>query len=185
MTKIAVWCRHEGDNIIGVDGKIPWNVPSDSNRFWRLCAEMYMVCGRKTYESLPQKEKAAHKIFVLTQNSEYKTENENLHFAVNKLKFFKDFEENLCISGGAEIYNLFMEKMPPEIVVDCVFEGDIKTPKAGQKVAQIGRSVEIMQQKYRKIGADATIDNVRVSVWMKKGEFVDQKCLKFVLENYV
>jgi len=185
MTKIVVWCRHKNDSIIGVDGQIPWNVPSDKARFWRLSAEKSLVCGRKTYETLPQKEKTSRKIYVLTQNQEYKTENQNLHFVVNKLKFFKDFEEDLYISGGAEVFDLFMEKMPPEIVVDCVYEKDIQTPQNEQKIAQISKSVEILQQKYSKIGADAELDGVKVSVWMKKSEFVDQKSLKFILENYI
>ena len=39
MTKVAIWCRHEGDNIIGVGADIPWCVPSDSKRFRNITKE--------------------------------------------------------------------------------------------------------------------------------------------------
>ena len=36
MTKTAIWCRHAGDNIIGIGAEIPWNIPSDSQKFWKM-----------------------------------------------------------------------------------------------------------------------------------------------------
>ena len=36
MTKIAIWCRHDGDNIIGIGPNIPWHISSDFKRFRRI-----------------------------------------------------------------------------------------------------------------------------------------------------
>jgi dihydrofolate reductase len=38
---------------IGRNGKIPWDLPADMNRFRRLTAGGILIMGRKTYDSLP------------------------------------------------------------------------------------------------------------------------------------
>ena len=55
MTKIAVWCRHDGDNLIGIGAKIPWHIPSDFRRFRKLTESEALVVGEKTYESFPNR----------------------------------------------------------------------------------------------------------------------------------
>ena len=48
MTKVAIWCRHQKDNIIGIGSDIPWNVPSDAQKFVRMATGQNVVVGRKT-----------------------------------------------------------------------------------------------------------------------------------------
>lgn len=38
---------------IGKNGKIPWDLPADMNRFRRLTSGGILIMGRKTYEGLP------------------------------------------------------------------------------------------------------------------------------------
>ena len=40
MTKVAMWCRHEADNLIGIGDDIPWHIPSDSRFFADLLRPM-------------------------------------------------------------------------------------------------------------------------------------------------
>lgn len=37
MTVVAMWCRHAGDDLIGIGDNIPWNVPSDTKHFLVSC----------------------------------------------------------------------------------------------------------------------------------------------------
>ena len=55
MTKIAIWCRHDKDNIIGIGPQIPWHIPSDFKRFRRITNGTNIVCGQTTYESFPNR----------------------------------------------------------------------------------------------------------------------------------
>ena len=45
MTKVAVWCRHKDDNIIGIGPQIPWHVSSDFKRFKRITEGKNLVAG--------------------------------------------------------------------------------------------------------------------------------------------
>mgnify|MGYP002382291038 CR=1 FL=1 len=40
------------NRVIGVDGKLPWHVPADLQRFKALTMGHHIVMGRKTYESI-------------------------------------------------------------------------------------------------------------------------------------
>ena len=36
--------------VIGAQGKIPWNLPSERNRFKEICRGKYVIMGRKSFE---------------------------------------------------------------------------------------------------------------------------------------
>ena len=38
--------------VIGAQGKIPWNLSSERNRFKKICAGKYVIMGRKSYEEI-------------------------------------------------------------------------------------------------------------------------------------
>ena len=48
MTVVAMWCRHAGDDLIGIGDNIPWNVPSDTKHFLDVVSGQTVVCGRIT-----------------------------------------------------------------------------------------------------------------------------------------
>lgn len=182
MTKVAVWCRHEGDNIIGIGQNIPWNVPSDFKKFARIVSGHNIVVGRPTYETLPPKFDK-EKIFVLTSNPEYEVKNPKLHQVITNLKMFKDFAEDLYISGGAGVYQQFMEggsKLMPEVIVDCIYHGELQQIEG--KPVDISPCIEIMHKKYFQVGTEYEEDNVTTRIFIRKGEFVDQSVLKNIIE---
>jgi len=186
MTNVVfMWCRHKGDNVIGVDGHLPWCIKSDSEHFWNVVQNENVVCGRKTYEIFPEELPALKKVFVFSLQADYTTRNTADHIVVSSQKQLEDYlseEDDIYVAGGAEIYKLFMEgkeKFKPHIVVDCVYEGDMKTE--GTVVAEISDCISVLEKKYRKITPDYCADNVASAIWVRKGEFVEQKILKKVL----
>lgn len=184
MTKVAVWCRHVGDNIIGIGPNIPWHVKSDFKRFRRITEGQNLIAGETTYESFPNRTLPNRKIFVLTFNEGYEVSDKANHFVVNDVNDFKDFEEDLYISGGASVYKLFMtgsSKLMPEIVVDCMYKGDLDPSLEGPKV-DITPCIEALQKSYSQVSQDYELDNITTTIWVRKGEFVEQSVLKRIIQ---
>ena len=179
MSKIAIWCRHFGDNIIGIGSQIPWHIPSDFKRFRRITDGNSIVCGQTTYESFPNRTLPNRKIYVLTFDENYEVSDKKNHFVVTDIKQLKDFDEPLYICGGASIYKLFMQKMPPEIVVDSCYRGEINKELRGNPV-DISECIEKMDKEYTQISPDYDEENVITTIRVKKGEFVDQSVLKSI-----
>lgn len=184
MTKVAIWCRHAGDNIIGIGPQIPWHVPSDFKRFRRITEGKNLVAGERTYESFPNRTLPNRQIFVLTFNEKYEVSDKANHFVVTDINEFKEFEDDLYIAGGASIYKAFMggsNKLLPDVIVDSVYCGDLDAGLSGDKI-DIGACVEVMEQKYRKISEDYEQDNIKTAIWIRRGEFVEQAVLKEILK---
>lgn len=180
MTRIAIWCRHKDDNIIGIGPNIPWHIPTDFKRFRRLTEEKNLIAGQTTYESFPNRTLPNRNIFVLTFNEKYEVSDPKNHFVVTDYKDFKDAEEDFYIAGGASVYKLFMQNMPPAVIVDSEYQGDIDSKFEGEKI-DISFCVEQMKKHYTKITPDYDEDNVLTSVWVRRGEFVSQEVLKHII----
>ena len=185
MTKVAIWCRHQDDNIIGIGEGIPWNVPSDAQKFVRMATGQNVVVGRKTYETLPGRTLPEARIFVLTSNPDYEVSDAQRHQVISSLKMFKDFEEDLYIAGGAKVYEQFFTTQPkllPEIVVDCVYCGELN-PQSKGEVADITVCIDVMKEKYIRVTPEYEKDNVTTTIYIRRGEFIDQAVLKRLLSE--
>jgi len=119
------------NNVIGLNGKLPWNIPEDLKRFRELTIGHPVIMGRKTYDSIPEKFRPLpkRKNIVLSRSFE---ENEKIYLARN-MREARELvgEEDAYIIGGESIYRLFLpfaDKM--EITrVHKSFEGDCFFPK--------------------------------------------------------
>ena len=184
-TVVAMWCRHKGDDVIAVDGQIPWNEPLDTQHFRDVVQGQNVVCGRKTYDVLPNRTIEKCRLFVFSKNEAYEVSDSSNHFVISSQKQIEDFldeADDLYVAGGASVYELFLEgkeKFKPQIVVDCVYEGEcIK----GKSVVAITACVAIMEKKYRQLTPYYQTGNVASAVWIKKGEFVEQSVLKRIVQ---
>ncbi len=184
MTKVAVWCRHEGDNIIGIGSHIPWRISSDFKRFRRITEGRTLVAGQTTYESFPGRTLPDRKICVLTLNPKYEVSDPQKHFVVNDIDVFREGEDELYIAGGASVYKAFLTGgagLMPEIIVDSMYAGMIN-PELSGKIIDITPCIDVMKSSYRQISETYEKDNVFTSVWVLKGEFIDQAVLKHIIE---
>lgn len=183
MTIVAIWCRHEGDNVIGIGPKIPWHISSDFKRFKRITEGSNIVCGQTTYESFPNRTLPNRQIYVLTFEADYEVTDKENHFVVTDVNELKDFDGVLYVSGGASIYKLFMtgsEKLMPDIVVDCMYMGELNPELKGSKV-DITPCIDAVNAKYRQMSQDYVEDNILTRVYVKKGDFVDQSVMKHII----
>ncbi len=185
MTKIAVWCRHQGDNIIGIGPNIPWRISSDFRRFRRITEERTLIAGQTTYESFPNRTLPNRKIMVLTFDADYQLSDTTNHQVVTDIRYFKDAEGEFYISGGASIYKAFLtggSKLQPEIIVDSMYRGALNPDLKGQPV-DITPCIDVMNKDYRQISKDYELDDVLTTVRVRKGAFVDQAVLKHIIES--
>ena len=100
MTKIAVWCRHKDDNIIGIGPQIPWRISSDFKRFRRITKGQTLIAGQTTYESFPNRTLPERKIMVLTFDAGYEVSDKQNHQVVTDINYFKEAEGDFYIAGG-------------------------------------------------------------------------------------
>ena len=182
MTIVAIWCRHKGDNIIGAGSGLPWKIPSDTRRFRNLTEGKIKVMGRRTYEGMPQKVLLGRKVMVLDIDNTCEVFDPQNHFVVSDADSLKDYPEDLYISGGASIYAKFFTtpQIMPDIVVDCVYSGDIAA--TAQNLIDVNASVAVLEKKYFALPQTFELDGVTTTVWLKKGDFVEQTKVKAILE---
>ncbi|MBU1975817.1 MAG: dihydrofolate reductase [Nanoarchaeota archaeon] len=106
MVEIIIIVGIADNNIIGKDGKIPWDVPEDFAHFKGLTIGHPCIMGDKTYNDLPIKPLPGRENIVLSFDKDYAPEGitvknsweEALEYCENKQKVF--------ICGGASIYKL-------------------------------------------------------------------------------
>jgi len=96
------------NNVIGVNGKIPWRIKDDMIRFKELTLNHPVIIGRRTYETLPERFRPLpqRKNIVLSRNMQSergvyaaRTIDEALELAGTSDSY---------IIGGAQVYELFL-----------------------------------------------------------------------------
>lgn len=108
------------NNVIGKDGKIPWNIDGEQSRFKELTTNNIVIMGRKTFEEIYQKlqKPLPNRInIVISKTNKYDFEN---CFTFDSLDDALDFckktfpQKDIFISGGAALYQkalAIVEKM--------------------------------------------------------------------------
>lgn len=120
------------NDIIGKDNNLIWHLSEDLKRFKELTTGHTIIMGRKTFESLgrilPNR-----KHVILTQNPNYKIEEENVEivYSVSELKKYIESDEENFVIGGGKIYSLLMPYTKKMYIteIDKEFEGDTKFPE--------------------------------------------------------
>lgn len=181
MSKIAVWCRHKEDSVIGIGPNIPWHISSDFKRFKRLTERQSILVGQTTYESFPNHTLPNRKIYILSFLKDYPVSDKANHFVLNDFSELDTIQEDLYICGGASIYKIAMASSMPDVVVDCVYQGDLPQDMQGQKV-DISSCAERLKIDYEQIAPDFELDNVITHIYIRKNWKKDEKLLSHIIE---
>lgn len=115
MSRPVIIVAMTPDGGISLDGKIPWNCPSDMQHFKNTTTGHTVLMGRKTWVSLPVKPLpnrrnivvSRHSIDGITTVSMY-----NREILDKILKECEERKETLYIIGGKEIYEKTVEIFP-------------------------------------------------------------------------
>jgi len=121
------------NSVIGLDDRIPWNIPGEQKRFKDLTIGKSVVMGRKTYESIGRP-LSDRRTIVVTRNQEFMVGSgmtvQSLDDAYTVLKD----EKEIFIAGGGEIYK---EALPRAdkiylTVIEKIIEGNVYFPEFDQ-----------------------------------------------------
>ena len=112
------------EGIIGVDGGIPWDYPSDRKRLWRLTRDTTIILGRLTWDSLPRRPMRRRRNIVISRGP------------VPGAESFRSLAEALAVCegdvwflGGARIYE---DAMDHADFLDLTYVPDRIRPLPGQ-----------------------------------------------------
>lgn len=124
------------DRVIGLEGRIPWHLPSDLARFKALTMGHTLVMGHRTYDSLEGQTLPGRNLIVLARGQTDKLPGNGraatsleagLALAAGEFN-----EDELFIAGGETVYNAVLERGLVDrmylTLVHSKFEGDTHFP---------------------------------------------------------
>lgn len=120
-----------GNNwVIGINNKLPWNLPADMEHFHQLTKGKPVIMGQKTFESIG-KPLAGRINIILTLDKNFTPEDciitHSIEEAIDKAKKY----EEVMIAGGVSIYKQFLplaDRMYLTLIKGD-FEGDAYFPE--------------------------------------------------------
>jgi dihydrofolate reductase len=128
---LSIIAAVDQNQLIGKQGKMPWNLPADLKYFKQTTMGSPVIMGRKTFESIGFPLPGRRNI-ILTRNKDYSAEGCEIIYSQEEIldEFLKK-EEEAFIIGGAEIYKQFLaysDKLYLTII-EHEFSGDTYFPK--------------------------------------------------------
>lgn len=122
------------NGVIGRDGALPWRLSSDMKRFKAATMGKPVLMGRKTWDSLPRKPLPGRQNLVLTRASAFKAEGAwvytdlNAMIAAARAMASAAGVEEVCVIGGAELYNAVLSQAERVILteVNLAPDGDAR-----------------------------------------------------------
>ena len=121
-TKIAIIAAVSNNNVIGKDGKIPWELSEDLKRFKFMTEGHIVIMGQKPYESLGGKPLSNRFNIILSNNWDFKQPEgypdekgtdvlivRSVDQAIEAAEYYNDNSSEIFIIGGSSIYKEFMK----------------------------------------------------------------------------
>jgi len=124
------------NGVIGNEGDLPWNLPSDLKRFKEITDNRPIIMGRKTWDSigrpLPNRDN-----IIISRNANLEIEggiiclSTDEAISIAKIKANERGCEEIMVIGGGYIYQEFMNIADKLYIteVDLEIEGDAYFPK--------------------------------------------------------
>ena len=138
---IIIAALAESNRAIAKDGKLPWTIPEDSQRFQSLTLNHTIIMGRKTWENDLNKRPLKDRINIVISSEPQKAQVESQSADHSgEILFFKSIQEDLSnalkaekifICGGSSIYAqaLDLADTLELTLVERDFDGDTFFPE--------------------------------------------------------
>lgn len=124
------------NRVIGDGNGLPWgkSQKSDLKRFRILTENHTIVLGKNFYDELDEP-LPNRKHIVITHHPENDTENVIFRSFEDALDMIKDLDEEIFITGGEQIYELFLPYADRIYLteIDAEYDGKIKFPELGDE----------------------------------------------------
>ncbi len=107
--KLSIIVAMDRNGVIGNEADLPWHISDDLKKFKQVTMGKPIVMGRKTHESIGRPLPGRENI-ILTRDINYKSEGCTVLNSVDAILAHCADVEEVMITGGAEIYRLFLDK---------------------------------------------------------------------------
>lgn len=107
MTNLAMIVAASTNDVIGVDGDLPWHISADLKRFKSLTMGHHLIMGRKTFDSIGRCLPGRTTIIV-TRQADYAFDGAKVAHSIESAIAIAAGDELPFVVGGAEIYALAM-----------------------------------------------------------------------------
>jgi len=124
MVSLCLIAAMSANNVIGLDGKMPWDhIEADMQHFRMTTKESVVIMGRKTWDSLPRKPLPKRKCIVLT--SDPKTVGYDAFNTAEETN-----SKTVFVIGGGQIYDMLIDIADEMYLTDihATFDGDTYFP---------------------------------------------------------
>lgn len=101
--RVSVIVAASANNVIGVDGGLPWRLPEDLRRFKELTMGKPMIMGRLTYESIG-KALPGRRSIILTRQVDYQAKDCDVVTSVDAAIAAAGDAAELMVIGGGKVY---------------------------------------------------------------------------------
>lgn len=128
---LAIIVAMDNNNLIGANNELPWHLPADLQYFKKTTTSKTVVMGHKTYLSigkpLPNREN-----IILSRNNNLQIDGCKV---INNLKDIKNYEGDIFIIGGANIYMQMIDLVDKLYItkINYEFSGDAYFPEINNK----------------------------------------------------
>ncbi len=131
------------NNVIGLDGELPWHLPADLRHFKNTTMGHPVIMGRRTWESfeggLP-----GRRCIVVSRNPDLVLEGAATATSLEEALECAGEAEEIFIAGGGEIYRLAIERGLADRIlltrIHTAIEGDATFPPLDPDVWQCDSS---------------------------------------------
>ena len=143
LSAIAAMAKNR---VIGVDNKLPWEIPEDMKFFRDKTKGHIMIMGRKTFGSFGGKPLPGRLHIVITRNAEFRFDHplvvivKSIDAAlVEAKKHLEKYGDEVFVIGGGEIYRQSLPVLNRIYltIIEKEFPGDAKFPEFNQKVFKL------------------------------------------------
>ena len=108
--QISIVVAASANNVIGVDGQLPWRLPEDLQHFKQITMGKPMIMGRTTYESIGRALPGRQSI-VLSRQAGFEAEGCDVVETIEDAIAAAGDAEEVMIIGGGEIYRQFLPQV--------------------------------------------------------------------------
>lgn len=102
---------HASNHVIGLNGHMPWHIPSDLKQFKRLTMNCPIIMGRHTWDSIISRLGHAlpdRRSIVLTRNTHWTTKEATVVHTIESAILACEHSSTAWVIGGAQIYAQFL-----------------------------------------------------------------------------
>lgn len=156
MNHLAMIVAASENNVIGVDGDLPWHLSADLKRFRKLTMGHHMIMGRKTFDSIGRLLPGRTTVIV-TRQKDYTFEGAKIAHSVEQAVELTAKDACPFIVGGAQIY---LAAMP---LVNRLF----------------------LTRVHSQIEGDTFLPEIDWSAWEQESSEKGSAEVEFTFENYV